>query len=325
MPALPPLVSIISINFNQLKITCELLRSLTQLSYQRYEVILIDNASDEDPTEHIHSSFPNVRFFRSTKNLGFTGGNNLGMKMALGDYIFLLNNDTEIRDVNLLEKLIEPFTKDSSVGMVSPKIRYFDQPQVIQFAGYNKINPFTGRNTIIGDREVDKGQYDSSHFTNYVHGAAMMVKREVIEKVGVLTDHFFLCYEELDWSAQAVKAGFKIYYQSQVFILHKESMSIGKTSALKVYFNNRNRIMFMRRNTNSFELTCFLFYLTLFTIPKNVLVFTLKGKFDHLKAFLKAIYWNIQNISIYKKIPFHTSLDQVMLDSLTQRTTIPIK
>ena len=247
------------------------------------------------------------------------------MKMALGDYIFLLNNDTEIRDVNLLEKLIEPFTKDSSVGMVSPKIRYFDQPQVIQFAGYNKINPFTGRNTIIGDREVDKGQYDSSHFTNYVHGAAMMVKREVIEKVGVLTDHFFLCYEELDWSAQAVKAGFKIYYQSQVFILHKESMSIGKTSALKVYFNNRNRIMFMRRNTNSFELTCFLFYLTLFTIPKNVLVFTLKGKFDHLKAFLKAIYWNIQNISIYKKIPFHTSLDQVMLDSLTQRTTIPIK
>ena len=316
MPQNLPLVSIITINFNQLKITGEFLRSLNKLSYPNYEVIVIDNASEQDPTESIKKEFPFVRFFRTIRNLGFTGGNNLGMKVAKGDFFFIVNNDTEIADTNLIEKLLEPFNTDPKVGMVSPKIHYYDFPKVIQFAGYNKINSFTGRNSQVGDREVDNGQYDTPGYTHYANGAAMMVKKEVVDKVGIFTDHFFLCYEELDWSAQTIKFGYKIYYQSQVYILHKESMSIGKTSPLKVYYNSRNRIMFMRRNTTALEFTCFFLYLVSFTIPKNILTFIFKRQFDHLAAFTKAMLWNIQNINIYKRVPFHTTLDHISLDTI---------
>jgi GT2 family glycosyltransferase len=315
----PPLVSIITINYNQPKITCEFLRSLRKLSYTNFEVIVIDNASSEDPTQQITSEFPSVRFYRTTKNLGFSGGNNVAMKLALGDYFFIVNNDTEIADVNLLEKLIEPFEKNPLVGMASPKIRYFDFPETIQFAGYHKINSFTGRNSQVGDREIDKGQYDKSGLTNYANGAAMMVKREVTQKVGVFTDHFFLMYEELDWSAQTIKYGYQIFYQAEVYLLHKESMSVGKTSPLKVYYNNRNRIMFMRRNTNFIEFACFLFYLVFLTIPKNVFTFLVKRQFEHLKAFAQAMIWNIQNINIYKRVPFHTMLEHVSLDTIKKQ------
>jgi GT2 family glycosyltransferase len=314
-----PLVSIITINYNQPKITCEFLRSLKKLTYSNFEVIVIDNASEEDPTLVIKSEFPSIRFYRTTKNLGFSGGNNVGMKLALGEYFFIVNNDTEIADPNLLEKLIEPFEKDQSIGMVSPKIRYFDFPEMIQFAGYHKINSFTGRNSQVGDREIDKGQYNTSGFTNYANGAAMMVKRKVTQKVGVFTDHFFLMYEELDWSAQTIKYGYKIYYQAEVYLLHKESMSVGKTSPLKVYYNNRNRIMFMRRNTNSFELSCFLLYLVTLTIPKNVFTFLIKRQFQHLNAFVRAMIWNIKNINIYKRVPFHTMLEHVSLDTIKKQ------
>lgn len=309
-----PFVSFITINYNQLTITLAFLRSLKKLSYPNYEVIVIDNDSFENPAEAITSEFPSVRFYRTKKNLGFTGGNNLGLKLAKGDFYFIVNNDTEIADTNLIEKLIEPFYLDSSIGMVSPKIRYFDYPTVIQFAGYNKINSFTGRNSQVGDGEEDRGQYNTSGYTHYANGAAMMVKKEVLEKVGVFTDHFFLCYEELDWSAQAIKHGFNIYYQSAVYLLHKESISIGKTSPLKVHYNNRNRIMFMRRNTNGFELTCFLVYLILLTIPKNIITFLVKRQFNHLRAFITALIWNVKNIFIYRKIPFYTTLDHVSSD-----------
>jgi len=311
-----PFVSIITINYNQLAITCAFLASLKKLTYSNYEVIVIDNASSDDPTQTIRNQFPNVRLYKSTINLGFTGGNNVGLKLAKGDFFFIVNNDTEVTDPNLIEALLQPFFDDESIGMVSPKIRYYDHPNVIQFAGYNKINSFTGRNSQVGDRETDRGQFDVPGYTHYANGAAMMVSREVVEKVGVFTEHFFLCYEELDWSAQTIKHGFKIYYQSIVFLLHKESMSIGKISPLKTYYNNRNRIMFMRRNTNAFQFSCFMAYLCIFTIPKNIVTFLVKRQLDHLKAFMSAIKWNLDNIFIYRKVPFYTTLEQVSLEKI---------
>ena len=318
MSANNPLVSIITINYNQFKITCEFLQSLKKLSYRNFETIVIDNASLEDHTNEIRSKFPFARIYRAKRNLGFTGGNNLGMKLSQGEFILLINNDTEISDQDLLEKLLDPFFKDAQVGMASPKILFFDRPGVIQFAGYNRINPLTGRNSQVGEGELDKGQYDQSGYTHYANGAAMMVKREVLENVGVLTDHFFLCYEELDWSAQATKYGYRIYYQANACILHKESITIGRTSPLKVYYNNRNRIMFMRRNSNTLNLILFGLYFTLFTVPKNVLTYLLKFQFEHLNAFIAAILWNVSNINIYKRMPFRTKLDDVSLQTMIE-------
>jgi GT2 family glycosyltransferase len=311
-----PLVSIVTINYNQYQITREFLKSLSLLNYQNYEVIVIDNASVEDHCVDLQTEFPRARVFRTKQNLGFTGGNNIGIKLAKGEYFLVINNDTEIIKSDFLHRLLEPFEKDASIGMVSPKIWYYDRPGVIQFAGYNKINPFTGRNSQVGDGEMDKGQYDQSGYTHYANGAAMLVKKEVVDKVGVFYNTFFLCYEELDWSAQTTKNGFTIYYQADTLLLHKESMSIGKISPLKTYYNNRNRILFMRRNSDFWEQVCFFGYYAIFTIPKNTISFLLRFQFQHLASFFKGIIWNLRHISIFRKAPFHTRLEDVSLDSL---------
>lgn len=289
-----PLVSIIALNFNQLEVTLEFLESTRSLTYPNYEIILVDNHSSENPTEVIQQSFPEVKLIVTDKNLGFTGGNNVGIKAASGDYYFIVNNDTEVTP-DLLENLLKPFEADPSIGMVSPKIRYHIEPEVIQYAGFNKINPITGRNSTIGQKEKDTGQYDQSGYTHYAHGAAMMVPRAVVEQVGPLPDIFFIYYEELDWSAHIIRAGYKIYYQSEALIFHKESMTVGKDSPFKAYYHNRNRILFMRRNVSRSQLLSFLVFLVFVVIPKKIIVYTLNGQFIHLKNFFKALAWNINN------------------------------
>ena len=288
-----PLISIITLNYNQLEVTCEFLESTKSLRYPNYEIILIDNTSKEDPTPIISERFPSVNLVVSETNLGFTGGNNLGMKIAKGDYLFIVNNDTEVTP-DLLDLLILPFEKDPGIGMVSPKIRFFEDPQLIQYAGFTKINPFTGRNRSIGHGEPDNGQHDKPGYTNYAHGAAMLVKREVLEKVGMFPEHFFIYYEELDWSAHTIRAGFKIYYESSATIFHKESVTMGKESAIKAYYHNRNRIMFMRRNSSAFEFFCFSLFLIFFSIPKKIITYSIRGQFEHLSNFVKGIKWNLK-------------------------------
>lgn len=288
-----PLVSIITLNWNQTKITCEFLESTRKFTYKNYEILVCDMGSDADPTKEINShNFPNTRILRSEKNLGFTGGNNWGMRQAKGDFIFIVNNDTEVTP-NLLDTLLEPFYEDSSIGVTCPKIRYFHHPNIIQYAGFNPINIYTGRTTSIGCMEVDKGQYDTSGYTWGAHGCAMMVKREIIEKVGMFAENFFIYYEEWDWSSRILKANYKIYYQAKSLIFHKESITMGRQSAIKVYYHTRNRILYMRRNTNFLQFSVFLFFFLFFTTPKAIINFSVKKQFNHLKSFLKGSVWNL--------------------------------
>ncbi len=289
-----PLISIIIVNYNQLEVTCEFIESTKLLTYPNYEIVLVDNGSKTDPTEIIHSKYPEVVLIVNKKNLGFTGGNNVGIDAARGEYYLIINNDTEVTH-DLLERLLEPFFADASIGVVSPKIRYYVNPLVIQYAGFNEINPFTGRNTTVGKSEIDCGQHDVGSYTFYAHGAAMMVKKEVVEKVGPLPDIFFIYYEELDWSAHIRRAGYNIYYQPTALIFHKESITMGKDSPFKAYYQNRNRILFMRRNTTKKQFLYFLLFLLFVVVPKTIIVYSAKGQFVHLGNFFKAIRWNVLN------------------------------
>lgn len=295
-----PLISIITINFNNLQVTCEFLESTKKLTYRNFEIILVDNASKENPTQLITTRFPEVKLLVNDTNLGFAGGNNAGMAIASGDYFLIINNDTEVTE-NLLERLLEPF-KDSAVGVVSPKIKYFYNPDIIQYAGFTKIHPVTGRNKTIGDKEKDQGQYNTPYYTAYAHGAAMFLKKEVVEKTGMFAEVFFLYYEELDWSARIQQAGFRIYYQPEAVIYHKESMSTGKNSTLKTYYLTRNRILFLRRNIKGLSKFIWPFFFILISIPKQLISFFIKGETDHLKAFWKALVWNIQHLKSGDKV-----------------------
>ncbi|MBO9154233.1 glycosyltransferase family 2 protein [Chitinophaga sp. GCM10012297] len=292
-----PLVSIIALNYNQTTVTCEFLETTKQLTYRNFETIVVDNGSSIDPSAQIAAgNYPNLNLILSPVNLGFTGGNNLGMQHASGDFVFIVNNDTEMTP-DLIERLLAPFAEDPSIGVVCPKIRFYHHPNVIQYAGFHPMNLLTGRTWAVGSKEEDNGQHNTSGPTHCAHGAAMMVKREVIDKVGRFADKFFIYYEESDWSARILRAGYKIYYTAQGLIYHKESITMGKESPLKVYFHTRNRILYMRRNTNKQQLAVFLLFFSFLTFPKAVASYTLKGQFKHLKSFLKGTFWNFTNSS----------------------------
>jgi GT2 family glycosyltransferase len=292
-----PLISIITLNYNQTKVTCEFLESTKRLNYSNYEILVCDMASDEDPTPLITAGhYPKTTLLLAGKNLGFAGGNNWGIRQAKGDFIFIVNNDTEVTP-DLLNRLLAPFYADPSIGVTSPKIKFFFQPDTIQYAGFNPMNPFTGRTSTIGEMEKDNGQHDAPGTTNGAHGCAMMVKREVIEKTGMFPELFFLYYEEWDWSARIHKAGYKLWYAADATIYHKESMSVGKKNPMKVYYHTRNRILYMRRNTNFFQQVVFYLFFILFVMPKSVVTYLAGGQFKHLQNFMKAVVWNFYSSS----------------------------
>lgn len=295
-----PLVSVITINYNSLPVTADFLRSINQFgTYPNMEVIVVDNASKEDPTDVLKAIYPTVSVIINDRNLGFSGANNVGIRAARGEYMFIVNNDTEFTP-GLIEGLLEVFYHYPDAGMVSPKFHYFFNKGVIEYAGYHAVNIFTGRNGMIGQRETDQGQYDQIKETNYAHGGAMMVPRKVIEKAGLMPDEFFLYYEELDWSERIKKYGFKIYYQPKSLIYHKESMTTGKASPLKTFYLTRNRILFMRRNIPLPGLLIFFTWFVCFTIPKNTISFLVKREKEHLRSFWKGILWHFNRRISFK-------------------------
>lgn len=297
-----PLVSIITVNWNTTAVTCELLSSIaTQNTYPNIEVVVADNASSQDPTELLTSVYPEVKIVRNEKNLGFSGGNNAGIAASSGEYLFLVNNDTEFTP-GLIESLLEVFAEKQDAGIVCPKFHYFFKKGTIEYAGYSKVNVFTGRNRMIGMGETDQGQYNNVCSTNYAHGGAMMVSRSVLKKVGLLPELFFLYYEEFDWSVCFRKAGYKVYVQPNALIYHKESMTTGKASPLKTFYLTRNRILFMRRNVPMAGLSIFITYFLLFTIPKNSFMFLIRKQKDHFKSFWNGIFWHFnKNITFQQK------------------------
>ena len=289
-------VSIITVNFNQSLVTEQLLSSIELTNtYPNIEIIVVDNGSKINSVPEWKVKYPGIKFIRSDVNLGFAGGNNLGVKEATGDYIFFVNNDTEFTD-GLVQTLADVLDKYAEVGMVSPKIRYFDQPDTLQYVGFTPINYYTCRNYCIGQFEKDNGQYDNiTGPTGYAHGAAMMVKRGAIDKAGLMAENFFLYYEEMDWCDHIKKSGYEVWVDTNALIYHKESVSVGKASGLKEYFMNRNRILFIRRNAPLHARLFFYVYFVCVVSPRNVLVYIKKGHKGFTRLLFKAIWWNITN------------------------------
>jgi GT2 family glycosyltransferase len=290
-----PLVSIITINYNQLPVTCALLDSLRKITYPNVEVIVVDNGSKEDPGTVLRQQYPEVRLIVSEKNLGFAGGNNLGIHASMGEYVLFLNNDTEA-DPGFLEPLVELFESNPKAGIASSKILYYNSGNTIQYAGSTRIDPFTGRSKRIGYMEKDNGQHNRLRETDLAHGAAMMVPRRVIDEVGLMPEFFFLYYEEVDWCESIKKAGYKIYFVPGSRVYHKESTSIGKGSTLKTYYMTRNRLLYMRRNTTGVTKLTWVLYFVLFTLPKNTFMFTLHREIEHVGAFWKGLFWNMTHM-----------------------------
>lgn len=297
-------VSIITVNYNQPKATVELLLSLIKYSTKNVEIIVVDNASIINHELEFKGIIPNLIFIRTEVNLGFAGGNNLGINLAKGDFIFLLNNDTEVPD-GCLETMIAEFKSNTKIGLLSPLILYHDDKSIIQYAGFTTLNYLTARNAQIGQFEKNTGQYDNvSYETGFCHGAAVMCRKADLLKAGIMDESYFLYYEELDWCEKFKRIGKTINFTGKTFIYHKESLSVGKESIIKTYFMTRNRMLFIRKNTNFFNTFLFSIYYVLFACSKMIFNYLKKGRKDLALYVIKALWWNFTHSKNSKSLGF---------------------
>lgn len=281
-----PLLSIITVNYNGLEDTVELLDSLQKYVSIPHEVIVVDNGSLVNEVILIQEKYPDIICIRSDKNLGFSGGNNLGIRRSKGTYIFLINNDTVVKDNSMIE-LIQMFESNPNIGGISPMIKYADGSNIIQYAGSTPLSAITLRNSTIGLGDVDRRQYNSPQKTTFLHGAAMMLRREVIDIVGFMPEVFFLYYEEMDWSTQMINKGYDIWYNPLCIIYHKESRSVGRESSLKVFYMTRNRLLYAWRNRSGLKKFLSLAYLFLIATPRNMLKALSNKRVDLVQAIYR--------------------------------------
>ena len=293
-----PLVSFITINYDHLSDTVEFLESAKALTYPNVEIIVVDNNSpNEKPSEEVKRKYPHVRFIQNSKNLGFAGGNNAGLKVAKGDYFFLLNNDT-LLPKGFLEPIIQFMETHTDAGMASPKVLYPDNV-TLQYAGARAISALTGRGKRLGLFEKDTGQYNTNYKTDLGHGAALIIPKKVADLVGPMPELYFLYYEEHDWCEQVKRLGYTMYYIGESHIIHKESISTGgDESPLKVYYLTRNRLLFMRRNFSGLPFLLGLLFFLLISTPKSLAKYVVQGKFKLANSFLRGIGWNLGNKSV---------------------------
>lgn len=244
-----PLVYIIVLTWNGKVDTLECLKSLESLTYSNYKIVVVDNASEDSTSEAVRQLYSSVHVIKNTHNFRFAGGNNIGIEFALennADYILLLNNDT-IADKNFLSYLIESIEKDKTVGMAGPKIYFHSDPKRIWYAG-GKINWWSGSVSHLGVREIDNGKFEKLRYTDYVTGCALLVKRKVVEKIGMLDESYFIYGEDADWSLRTVRSGYKLLFVPQAILWHKVSVSTGgHFSWFKNWNKLKSQIRFMKR------------------------------------------------------------------------------
>ena len=311
-----PLISLITVNFNQAEVTADFLRSLSSLNYQNWEVIVVDNASPspEQNTAYLKKEFPFIKHINCPFNLGFAGGNNIGLHFAKGEYIFFVNNDTEVTP-DLLNELLHYLQNNPSCGIACPKIKYHFQPDTIQYAGAIGLHPLTSRSSDIGYLQKDDGKFDDQRITDLPNGAAMMISAEKIKKVGRMSEMFFLYYEELDWAARFKHAGFTINYVGTATIYHKESVSTGKNSAFKTYYIFRNRFLYIRRNYRGVRWLIAAAFFVFVSSPTHMIRHAIKKEWEHVRSIWKALIWNFTH-NPYQEPENHSDkvIDKVIID-----------
>ena len=241
-------VMIIVLNWNGLADTLACLASLARLDYLAHEVVVVDNGSTDDSVATVRATYPRVTLIETGENLGYVGGNNVGLEYARAmeaDYALLLNNDTEVAP-DFLRLLVEAAEADPAIGIVGPTIYYFDRPNVVWSAG-GDIDWRRGRTRMIGLDEVDQGQFGHAVCpVDFVTGCALLIKMAVVEQVGMLDPRFFAYYEEAEWCVRASQAGFKILHVPRAKIWHKISPDAREASPQVHYYMTRNRLLLLK-------------------------------------------------------------------------------
>ncbi|HOC97300.1 MAG TPA: glycosyltransferase family 2 protein [bacterium] len=291
------MISVIILNYNGKKWLEKCLDSLFNQTYKEFEIIFVDNNSSDDSVEFVNNRYgdrSNLKVIKSDKNLGFAGGNNLGIKYASGEYVLLLNNDTWVKE-NYLEEMMEGFLYKGNIGCIQSKILIMDRPDILDVVG--SYWTFCTALYYFGASKKDCEKYNEPipFFAN--KGASMMLKREIIDKIGYLFDNDFWCYyEDTDLCNMLWMLGYECWYWPYAVCYHANG---GTSSMFKnnyIQFHNfKNKLMSFIKN---FDLTTLLYVVPIYLLFCVFVSFVwlFMGKFSNFIAIYKAIFWNIKNI-----------------------------
>jgi GT2 family glycosyltransferase len=286
-----PKVFVIILNWNGFDVTCDCLRSLASVDYSNMQVVVVDNGSTDCSADRLQQQFGWIRVIRNSVNLGFTGGNNCGIRAALdaeADYILLLNNDTVVAK-NFLLELIEAAEADRTVGLLNPKILYFEPADRIWYGG-GSFSFWKGIASHRGHRALDQGAYDVRTHVTFITGCAFLIKAETVRKVGMLDDMFFYTCEDTDWSIRCLRAGYKALYVPSATVWHKESIDIKRNAgkAFRDFYNVRNSILLARKHARIYHWPSFLLCFTSM-VAYRIAGYSVRGELTRVKAVLRGI------------------------------------
>ncbi len=275
-----PKVSIIILNWNGLEDTLECLYSLSKIDYDNFEVILVDNNSSGNDVEIIKEKYGDLitSLIVNDKNLGFSGGNNEGIKAAIqngADYVMLLNNDTVV-EADFLSVLVDKVNYTENIGILTPMIKFFSAKDKIWSAG-GSISKIKASGFTFGYNKP-AAKYSSDRLCAFASGCCMMIKREVIENVGLLDEDYFLYIEDTDFCHRTIDAQYKILYVGVSRIYHKVFSTTSRDhKLLPLYYSIRNRLYFARKNLGFYFYISFVYIIVAF-ITKIIFTFNLNPK-----------------------------------------------
>lgn len=294
-------VVILILSYNGKHLLDDSISSYLRNDYPNFEVIVIDNGSIDGTKEWVEENFPNVFVLRTERNLGYSGGFNFGLDYAFNkknaDYVLITNNDVKA-DSKVISELVKVAEMDEMIGFVTGKVYYYDKPNILQTVGKYE-DPIRWNGEHIGNKEVDHVQYDNISERIFVDDIFMLVKRKLFLEIGGYDTTFRFQAEEYDWQARAKKLGYKIYYTPYAKIWHKESMTIGKNSAFKAYYDARNpMLVILIHKEPAFFRRYFWQHLKLGVVRSSLV--TLKQLRPNValsiwKGFLSGMLWGIKN------------------------------
>lgn len=250
MDSQAPRVAIILLNWNGYQDTVECLESLRGLDYPNAHIVLVDNASTDGSEDRLRAMCrpEDVTILQSGANLGFAGGNNVGIRYALAqgaDYLWLLNTDTLV-DPGALTALVRRAEANPSLGLIGSRIFFTAEPRHLWYAG-GTLYPRTGMAIHEPYDVPDAPEFDQPHPTDFVTGCSILARRAVVEQIGGLPEEYFYSYEDVDWCYQARQAGWGIFYEPRSVVHHKVSVSVGRSTPRQLFLATRARILFVKR------------------------------------------------------------------------------
>ncbi len=299
-----PKVAIIILNWNGLKDTLECLSSVKKIDYPNYCIIVVDNGSTDGSQKVLRESFPDITIIENAANLGYAEGNNVGIRVALqnaAEYILVLNNDTVVDD-KILDNFLTAANRSPRCGIFGGLIYYYSDRNRICF-GKTKWNVKRGDFDII-DKDIMQNDNQISYYweTDYVCGAALFIREQVIKKIGLFEPKFFLCWEEVDFCTRAAKAGFTCLIVPNAKIWHKGAVSFnGLSSPFREYFDTRNRLLWAKNNLKFNDRLAVYVAVAKEFFPRT--------SFTKNFPFYKRLYWDILNITVtYKNHNFKAKI-----------------